>query len=132
MNILAWNCQGLGVALTARNLKQECFRKKPHMVFLMETKQKPRYMRKLRRRCGFNEEWLVDPVGLSGGLTIWWVDTIQVNILFSSSNILHTRIDSGDLASPSYITFIYGPPNEEERSLCWQEVRRIGSYIDES
>ena len=74
----------------------------------------------------------MDPVGVSGALALWWVDTIQVNILFSSPHILHTRINSGDLASPTYITFIYGPTDEGLRSLCWQEVRRIGRNIDES
>ncbi|KAK4282358.1 hypothetical protein QN277_013745 [Acacia crassicarpa] len=129
MNLLAWNCQGLGVALTARNLKQECFQKKPHLVFLMETKQKAGYVRKIRRRCGFEEEWVVNPVGRSGGLALWWSEVITVNILFSSPNIIHTSVMSATLSTPSYITFIYGPMDEEERRLCWQEVRKISDHI---
>ncbi|KAK4268485.1 hypothetical protein QN277_025138 [Acacia crassicarpa] len=129
MNALAWNCQGLGATLTVRNLKEECFRKKPHIVFLMETKQKARYLRKVRRRCGFNEEWLVDPIGISGGLALWWADSIKVDILFSSINIIHARISSDLLDVPSYITCVYGPTDENVRRLCWQEVRRIGRNI---
>ncbi|KAK4266414.1 hypothetical protein QN277_027340 [Acacia crassicarpa] len=132
MNLLAWNCQGLGVALTARNLKEECFRKKPHLVFLMETKQKASYVRKIRRRCGFTEEWIVNPVGKSGGRALWWSDTIMVNILFSSSNIIHTSMMFDTFSTPSYISFIYGPTDEADRRLCWQEVRIIRNYIRES
>ncbi|KAK4268822.1 hypothetical protein QN277_022056 [Acacia crassicarpa] len=104
-------------------------KKKPHVVFLMETKQKPGYVRKIRRRCGFEEEWLVNPVGKSGGLALWWSDILTVNILFSSPNIIHTSVMSATLSTPSYITFIYGPPDEEERRLCWQEVRKISKNI---
>ncbi|KAK4254325.1 hypothetical protein QN277_009725 [Acacia crassicarpa] len=129
MNLIAWNCQGLGVALTARNLKEECFRKKPHLVFLMETKQKARYVRKLRRRCGFDEEWIVDPVGRSGGLALWWSNVLTVNILFSSVNIIHTSVMSAAFSTPTYITFIYGPTDDGDRMLCWQEVRRISNNI---
>ncbi|KAK4263788.1 hypothetical protein QN277_029159 [Acacia crassicarpa] len=118
MNILAWNCQSLGVAVTARNLKEDCFRKKPQLVFLMETKQKARYLRKLRRRCGFYKEWIVDPISISGGLAVWWKENVKVSILFSSINIIHARIESDDLECPSYISFVYGPPCEEDRKLC--------------
>ncbi|KAK4258618.1 hypothetical protein QN277_005049 [Acacia crassicarpa] len=129
MNLIAWNCQGLGVALTARNLKEECFRRKPHLVFLMETKQKARVVRKIRRRCGFVEEWLVDPVGTSGGLALWWSEELTVNILFSSSNIIHTSVMSTSLSTSAYITFIHTPTDEGDRLLCWQEVRRIKNSI---
>ncbi|KAK4260172.1 hypothetical protein QN277_003322 [Acacia crassicarpa] len=132
MNLLAWNCQGLGVALTARNLKEECFRKKPHLVFLMETKQKARYVRKVRRRCGFNEEWIVDPIGKSGGLALWWSDVITVNIMFSYVNIIHASVMSDAVSTPSYITCIYGPTDEGDRMLCWQEVQRISNNISTS
>ncbi|KAK4253792.1 hypothetical protein QN277_010422 [Acacia crassicarpa] len=132
MNALAWNCQGLGVALTVRNLKEECFRRKPLIVFLMETKQKAKYVRKIRRRCGFQEEWLVDPVGRSGGLAIWWAESVKVEILFSSVNIIHTRVSSSVVDTPEFISFIYGPPIEEDRKLCWQEVTRISRNVNGS
>ncbi|KAK4274590.1 hypothetical protein QN277_017787 [Acacia crassicarpa] len=95
----------------------------------METKQKASYVRKVRRRCGFDEEWMVNPVGRSGGLTLWWSNVLIVNILFSSSNIIHTSVMSSTLSTPSYITFIYGPTDEEERRLCWEEVRKISNNI---
>ncbi|KAK4270612.1 hypothetical protein QN277_019396 [Acacia crassicarpa] len=132
MNILAWNCQGLGAALTVQNLKEVCFRKKPQLVFVMESKQKARVVRKIRRRCGFTQEWIVDPIGYSGGLALWWSEDITVNILFSSQNIIHTSILSGNFDTPDYVSFIYSPPGEEERNMCWQEIRRIGRNISGS
>ncbi|KAK4268200.1 hypothetical protein QN277_024886 [Acacia crassicarpa] len=98
----------------------------------METKQKAGYVRKIRHRCGFEEEWVVNPVGRSGGLALWWSEVLTVNILFSSPNIIHTSVMSATLSTPSYITFIYGPTDEEERRLCWQEVRKISEHIRSS
>ncbi|KAI9108694.1 hypothetical protein K1719_020341 [Acacia pycnantha] len=53
----------------------------------METKQKTRYVRKLRRRCGFDEEWFVAPIGRSfNGFRFTWCnnreepDTIRERI----------------------------------------------------
>ncbi|KAK4269716.1 hypothetical protein QN277_022838 [Acacia crassicarpa] len=95
----------------------------------METKQKASYVRKIKRRCGFNEEWIVNLIGRSGGLALWWSDAITVNILFSSANVIHTSVISDVLSTPSYISFIYGPTDDADRMLCWQEVRRISNAI---
>ncbi|KAK4260996.1 hypothetical protein QN277_004052 [Acacia crassicarpa] len=84
----------------------------------METKQKAKVVRKVRRKCGFNEDWIVNPVGKSGGLALWWSDGLIVNILSSSSNIIHTSVSSGTFSTPAYITF-YGPTDEGDRLLCW-------------
>ncbi|KAK4278800.1 hypothetical protein QN277_016598 [Acacia crassicarpa] len=98
----------------------------------METKQKASYVRKVRRRCGFDEEWIVNPVGRSGGLALWWSEVLIINILYSSPNIVHTSVTSAALSTPSYITFIYGPIDEDDRNLCWQEVRKISNNITTS
>ena len=102
------------------------------MVFIMETKQKRRIVRKARRKCGFDEEWLVDPIGIGGGLALWWCEDVTVNILFSSTNIIHTKISALNFETPSYVTFVYGPPKERERILCWNEIRRIAYGINDS
>ncbi|KAK4277327.1 hypothetical protein QN277_015341 [Acacia crassicarpa] len=95
----------------------------------METKQKAKVVRKVRQKCGFYEDWIVNPVGKSSGLALWWSDGLIVNILFSSSNIIHTSVRSETLATPSYITFIYAPTDEGDRMMCWQEIRWLSNNI---
>ncbi|KAK4255476.1 hypothetical protein QN277_008474 [Acacia crassicarpa] len=95
----------------------------------METKQKAKVVRKVRRRCGFDEDWIVNPIGKSGGLALWWTDSLIVNILFSSSNIIHTSVKSDTFSTLAYITFIYGPNDDGDKMLCWQEIRRISNNI---
>ena len=132
MNLLSWNCQGLGVPLTVKFLKEEVYRNKPQLVFLMETKQKRTYVKKIKKKCNFLHEWIVDPVGLSGGLALFWSDDIIVNISSSSANIIHTSIAGSKFDTPRYITFVYGPTDENYRNACWEEITCLARHMNQS
>ena len=132
MNLLSWNCQGLGVSLTDKKLKDECLKNKPHIVFLMETKQKNSYVTKIRKKCNFTNEWLVTPTGLSGGLALWWNDDLIVNILSSTTNVIHTSVSGSNFEVPNYLTFVYGPTDEGDRLICWDYITNIANHINQS
>lgn len=68
MKCISWNCQGIGSTLTIRALKDLVRKYKPEMIFLME------------RRVGFEKAIYVDPVGLGGGLALWYND-VQIEVL---------------------------------------------------
>ena len=78
MSFISWNCQGFGVALAVKNLREEVRKEKPQIVFLMETKQQEKYMESKRRLMMFEEAWYVNPVGKSGGLALWWKEEVGV------------------------------------------------------
>lgn len=48
MNILSWNCQGLGNPLTVRALQNWCWRDRPNIVFIMETMISNKDLEKVR------------------------------------------------------------------------------------
>lgn len=52
-----------------------------------------------------------------------------VNILFSTFHIIHIRIYVPAINTPIYVIFMYEPPNERERLLCWEEVRHLAIGI---
>jgi hypothetical protein len=54
--------------------------KKPEMVFLMETKLCADKMERVRVQLGFNYVFVVDSVGLSGGLALLWMTNSSVEI----------------------------------------------------
>jgi len=54
--------------------------KKPKLLFLMETKLKTRSMQRLKHKFGFTGLFTVDPVGRSGGLALFWLDSEEVTI----------------------------------------------------
>ncbi|KAK4252766.1 hypothetical protein QN277_014312 [Acacia crassicarpa] len=98
----------------------------------METKINSGKCKKVRLKCGFTQELYVDPIGLSGGLAVWWQDSITLSVLYRSKNIIHAIIDSDCLNAPRMISFIYGPPKEGERRIVWDSLRRLASGITDS
>lgn len=71
MSAISWNCQGMGVVLTLKALKDICCKHTPTLVFLMETRMKDRKLDRIRRSWnGFNNSFLVDLIGSSGGLAL--------------------------------------------------------------
>jgi exonuclease III len=67
MNLLSWNCRGLGNLRTVRELRRMVKDKKPKIVFLMETKARAKRMERVRSQLGFEHMLVVDCVGKSGG-----------------------------------------------------------------
>ena len=77
----------------------------------------------------FEEAWYVHPEGKSGGLTLWWHEDVFVDVLSSSKNIIHTKVSSLTHCLPEYISFVYGPPVEADRTQVWTQLRHIASTM---
>ncbi|KAK4270527.1 hypothetical protein QN277_023554 [Acacia crassicarpa] len=98
----------------------------------METKINSKKIKKIKSRCGFNQELYVEPRGLSGGLSLWWLDSIGLTILYKSKNIIHALVESGGLNAPEIISFVYGPPKEGERRIVWDTLRKLAVNVKET
>lgn len=72
MKTLSWNFRGLGNPRTIQDLCQMVEEKKPDIVFLMETWLKASKFEGLKRRMKCEGCFVVEPVGLKGGLAILW------------------------------------------------------------
>ncbi|KAM1105445.1 hypothetical protein ACFX2B_002386 [Malus domestica] len=46
----------------------------------------------VRRRMGYQDAFDVPPISAAGGLSLWWNGTIEVNILSSSKNLIHSEL----------------------------------------
>ncbi|KAK4285869.1 hypothetical protein QN277_002504 [Acacia crassicarpa] len=125
MKLMSWNCQGLGRALTVRNLRDLVMKFHPSIIFLMETKMRSSRAMRLRRRSGFQHDLYVEPLGLSGGLAVWWKENISLTVLFKSKNIIHVEIASTSLKIPKFVTFVYGPLKERDRWIVWDLLRSL-------
>lgn len=62
------------------------------MIFLSETKTKDHRIDGVRRRMGFSDGFNVSPIGRAGGLSLWWDDSLEVIITFSSKHIIDARV----------------------------------------
>ncbi|XP_022559081.2 uncharacterized protein LOC111206456 [Brassica napus] len=108
------------------------FRKRisPAVLFLMETKHQDEDLFKLFRNTELTNHFTVPPVGLAGGLSLSWKDEIHVEILFSSANIIDTRIEAR--GTFSFVSFIYDAPKATDRPAFWSKLTELGSERDES
>ncbi|KAK4271730.1 hypothetical protein QN277_020377 [Acacia crassicarpa] len=98
----------------------------------METKSNSEKVRRIRERCGFDQEVFVEPIGLAGGLSVWWQNSVSLTVLYKSKNIIHVLFESNSLAGPAFITFVYGPPKEGERRVIWELLRRVAASMKEA
>lgn len=110
-----------------------CGRFKPHVVFLMETKIKSGRLERVRRRSfDFTGHVYVDPVGIGGGLAIWWRSEVDLQILKVSKNVIHAVMNAGFLEKPCFVTFVYGPPSNQGREEFWDMMMSLNLGNGES
>ncbi|CAL9242513.1 unnamed protein product [Arabidopsis halleri] len=80
---------------------------------------------KLRLSLVFVSYCIVPPVGLSGGLALFWKEDVVVEVLSSSQNFMDTKIKFQNISS--YITFVYGAPNVENKQQIWNDISGLGA-----
>jgi hypothetical protein len=81
MNALAWNCRGLGNPRTVRELCDFEKSHHPKIVFISDTRMSGSRVSNLRWSLGLRHCLSVDSVGLSGGLALFWDESINVTLL---------------------------------------------------
>ncbi|KAK8532112.1 hypothetical protein V6N12_053561 [Hibiscus sabdariffa] len=112
MAMLAWNVRGLGNKDTVSALKNVAFKHKANIIFLGETKQKKRYIEKIRMKMKFDNVFYVEPDGIAGRLALWWSNNVKLSILHYDKNFIDTKISiNGE--TDWFGTFIYAPPYTE-------------------
>ena len=126
MNLLCWNCRGLGNPRTVRQIKRWCTSFSPDMVFLSETKIKKEVAEQFKDRIGFSNALGVSSVGLAGGLCLMWNST---NVTFSLVSFSQNHI-CGDVVSKGdkkwrFIIGIYGWPEECNKHKTWSLLRSL-------
>ncbi|KAI5312440.1 hypothetical protein L3X38_041613 [Prunus dulcis] len=46
---------------------------------------------RVRRRMGFDNGFNVDPVSVAGGLSLWWDNNVEMEVLFSTPNLIEVE-----------------------------------------
>lgn len=99
---------------------------RPFCVFLSEKRKTPKYLDHLRIRFQFQNAHYVNPTGFFEGLSLWWFDPLQLEVLKDSIHFIHTKVTS----SPNFFaSFIYGEPNNSERAMMWAQMDGLGEMV---
>ncbi|KAB2621987.1 hypothetical protein D8674_024169 [Pyrus ussuriensis x Pyrus communis] len=109
-----------GSDTTVRALHGLIRKKRPSMIFLSKTKMKDHRILGVRRRLGYLHGFDVSPIGFSGGLSLWWEDNLEVNVIFSSKHIIDAVMRIKGQMQWSRITGVYGTSYRVEKSLFWE------------
>ena len=123
MNAIAWNCQGAGAYLTKQHLRElhRCFH--PRFLFLSETKNNFNILQDFKFEFGYDNLFTVEPLGLSGGLALFYINDADVKIGFSNERMID--IEAKIEGHKVFTTFVYGDPVVEFREAVWERLMRI-------
>ena len=81
MNILSWNCQGLGLTHTVHELGKLNRKFKPHILFFIETKRKSFEMERPRLKWNYENCLAMDSIEKRGGLALLWNTKVQLEVV---------------------------------------------------
>ncbi|KAL5773581.1 hypothetical protein ACOSQ2_013505 [Xanthoceras sorbifolium] len=123
MRTLCWNVRGLGTYRTFQVLRTRVRECRPDLVFLMETLSNKAHMEQFRLFLGFSGKLVVECVGRSGGLALFWSSQLDVSLL--SFLLFHIDVSvSASGSSPWRFTGFYGTP-EAQRHHAWLLLKRL-------
>lgn len=89
----------------------------PNLVFLMKTKNKQHAVDRFRRRLNYQNAFIIDPVGIGGGLVLLWDEDESVEVVDSKENFIDIVCKNFDSGERMRITFVYAPTNFQERLI---------------
>lgn len=124
MNVLSWNCQGLGSPGKVQFLKDATHMEKSTFIFLSETISSYTKMEELCSRLNFEGFIAVEPQGKSGGIAMFWKNSNTVKLFSLSRLHIDVTISSTDKA-PWRLTGIYGEPMRSQRYKTWDLLRNM-------
>lgn len=119
---ISWNCRGVGVASTIRALRDLVSQYTPRLLFLCETKARQQKMKNLCNLLAFDHVLTVDAIGRSGGLALFWKNTIDVQLISCCKNFIHVLVNINDMGLSCYFTGVYGEPDPNLRRDVWDKI----------
>lgn len=124
MNMLSWNCRGVGLPWNIQFLSDLVRTEKPMIIFLCEMLARKSKIEWVQLRLDYQGFFVVEPVGRSGGLALLWKESEQVELLDFSQNHVDVIIimENGDLW---HLTGLYGEPNKTLRRRTLDLLRNL-------
>ncbi|XP_017636142.1 uncharacterized protein LOC108478216 [Gossypium arboreum] len=130
MKIICWNIRGLGNPREVRRLLFSLKQQNPQMVFFMETKINEKWMKKIRRRCGFGNGIDVSAEGSRGGICLAWKEDIQVSLKIFSLTHIDVLVKGENITDEWRFKGFYGSPYIQNKNVSWNLLRNLGKESD--
>ena len=125
MNLLNWNCKGLGAFRAVREVTNLVNKFNPQVVFLMETKRKTNEMEWLRSKWKYDKCLTVKGIGRVGGLALLWMNEAFVEVISYSQNHIDVLIGEYEYGKRWKFTGFYEDPDTSKRFRSWDLLRYV-------
>ena len=124
MSCINWNCHGLGQPRVVLELTELVKKKSPSIIFLMETKSKEQYLKKLCSKLKLENVHIEPRVNASGGLTLYWKNGIDLNVLDSTPTYIDAVVNPG-MDDVWRLTGFYGNPITANQEHYWVLLKHL-------
>ncbi|CAN1760797.1 hypothetical protein LINPERHAP1_LOCUS7673 [Linum perenne] len=130
--IFSWNCRGAGSDSFLNSFRHYLQVFKPPIVAILEPRISGEQGRDVRNKLNFQHSFIVEAQGFRGGISLLWNDdNFKLEVLYSSNQLIHTRI-SWDQGACCCATFIYASPALHLRRALWDDIRRLCVSVNEA
>lgn len=129
MNLLGWNCRGMGSPRAIRILRDLVKSHNPDFVFLSETLADTEVMTDIAEKLGFADSFVISKVGRGGGLAIMWRHTVNCQVIDSSDNHINVHVLENSNVSWK-LTCYYGFPERSRRQEAWNMLRNLAENVN--
>lgn len=129
MNLLVWNCGGLGNSRTGRELEEIIRAKDPSVTFIAETWADKARLEIVQRNIDFQHECLLPKEGQGGGIALFWKASTNLVVVDSSNYFIDPLIDKGTDNEWRFMGF-YGDLDISRRIEAWDRLRTLNYNPD--
>ncbi|XP_071901112.1 uncharacterized protein [Coffea arabica] len=119
MRVLVWNCQGVGSPLTIPQLREVNNLSSPDIVFLCETKNRSKYLEKVKNILRFDEVVIVDAMNKAGGMAILWREEIRIKQVLKTAFTIEAQIEDKESRRDWWFIGIYASSDDQDRKQQW-------------
>src|SRR4051812_2648157 len=96
MSFLVWNCCGAGKPATVRELRDTSKQFFPTFICILETQIDATRVESMTPFLGFSNSYAVSSTGRTGGLGVFWNNSIKVEIIGHSQYHIDTIVGESD------------------------------------
>ena len=124
MNLLVWNCRGLGNPQIVRGLVEILQAKDPSVMFIVNTWADEARLDQTLRTINFDKKWVVSRTIRGGGLVLFWKNLVKLEVVDSRRYYIDAIINGGMEDVWRFAGF-YGEPDTTRRGEVWDKLRSL-------
>nr|XP_027120622.1 uncharacterized protein LOC113737621 [Coffea arabica] len=122
---MVWNCQGAESPVTIPHLKEVNNLLSLNMIFLSETKNKAKYIEKVKRILNFDNCYVIEAMNKSGGMSLMWNEETKVKDIKHSAFTIEVLIEDEEVKQDWWLIGFYASCDKQMRKGQWEENQLV-------